>query len=74
MSLGLVFSACGEATEVFAETSPGTTRAAVELGPFDRAVAAILALPADDLLTEATGRSLDTGAFKRHLTRRYLDA
>ncbi|NNG05441.1 MAG: carboxypeptidase M32 [Inquilinus sp.] len=30
-------------------------------------------LSADELLTQATGRPLDTAAFKRHLTRRYLD-
>ncbi|HSK39929.1 MAG TPA: carboxypeptidase M32 [Arenibaculum sp.] len=31
-------------------------------------------LPADDLLTRATGRPLEAGVFIRHLQRRYLDA
>ncbi len=30
-------------------------------------------LPADTLMTEATGRPLDADAFKRHIQRRYLD-
>ena len=30
-------------------------------------------LPADRLMTEATGRPLDADAFKRHIKRRYLD-
>ena len=30
-------------------------------------------LPADQLMTEATGRPLDADAFKRHIQRRYLD-